>query len=438
VRALTLPTILLVIGAPLAGALLTPQIDLDDAGIALFPPDITDADVLALLAASMGLQPARLPVPLAPSDADVGLLAQQLGARADLRLSEDDIAAFRTLDPLVAQPTATLILATLQAWDLRDAAFAGWTMADYALVERQMSAGEPLSKVLTPDQMEMLLTAAIMLSDTIESIVIPQLEFAAQAGVWPPIAVADPVGVLRIGSSGNDLETVDRIIQLDGRGNDVYKNNAGGAVIAPQGLGVTVRPIAVSIDLSGHDTYEGKPDLAAQGGGDFGIGLLYDLAGDDSYWSDLNGAGSGGVGIGIFRDTQGSERYQAGQTGLGAGIAGFGYFRDDEGDDVYRAGHVTGGYGTTGGLGVFWDRGGVDEYGSMIGSTAIWGWAQLDGKGWFVEETASEDAYVNLLNPSRPHPRACNTCTWIGGNTPGGRGNDNYGGLAYLIAKQDP
>ena len=431
-RTIVVPIVILLLAAPAAGALLAPGA----LPPPLFPPDITDAEVLALLAASMGLQPTRLPIPLAPPDADVGLLAQELGARADLHLTDVDIAAFRALHPLIAQPTATLILATLQAWDVRDAAFVDWTMDDYALVEHQMSAGEPLAKVLTPDQMEMLLTAAIMLSDTIESVVIPQLEFAAQAGVWPPIAVADPVGVLRIGSSGNDLETVDRIIQLDGRGNDVYKNNAGGAVITA--AGPRVWPIAVSIDLAGDDMYEMTIVRPSQGGARFGLGLLYDISGDDDYRSRDDSAGSGGVGIGLFRDTSGNDRYRTGQNGYGAGIAGVGYLRDDQGNDAYHVGAISGGYGTTGGIGLFWDRAGTEEYGALFGSDTLWGWAQLDGKGWFVEETASQDSYLNLQNPSQAHPRACNTCTWIGGDTPGGRGNDNHGGLAYLVARQDP
>ena len=435
-RALTVAAILAVVGAPMASALLAPRIDVDDAAIAPFPADITDAEVLLLLAHQMGLQATRLPIPIAPPDADLGALASALGARAGLELAQEDIDAFRALDPLVALPTATLILAMLQAWDLRDLAFADWTEEDYTSAEHALQLGLEPPKVLTPDQMESLLNAAILLSDTIESIVIPQLELAANAGVWPPIAIADPVGVLRIGSSGNDIETIDRILQIDARGDDVYRNNAGGAVIeiSPR----VVRPIAASIDLSGNDVYEREIPLPAQGAGRFGIGLLYDLRGDDRYHSLTDSTGSGKVGVGLLRDASGADRYRVDLFSLGSSAAGLGYLRDDAGDDIYHAGALAGGSGVTGGMGVFWDRGGIDEYGSRFGDTAMWGWAETDGKGWFVDETASTDTYVNLFNPSRPHPRACNTCIWSAGLTPGGRGNDNYGGLAYLIAKQAP
>ena len=260
---------------------------------------------------------------------------------------------------------------------------------------------------------------------------------AADAGVWPTTAVADAAGVLRVGGTGNDVETLDRFLIVDARGDDTYHNNGGGGfvrVFAPQ----TSRPVAVAIDLSGNDTYWRPALNPAFGAGTLALGLLYEMSGNDHYQptTSAGSAGFASIGVGIFRDVAGDD-YHFGFGSFGYSNAGLGYYRDDEGDDHYRAWFSSGGYAENSGTAIMWERSGQDRYLSSSGTWDLWGYERNGGRGWFIDETSSIDSW-QTLSSGAPHPLACNDCTWIAGTAGGGRGNDNRGGLAYLVAKQDP
>ncbi|HET6403358.1 MAG TPA: hypothetical protein VFH78_01820, partial [Candidatus Thermoplasmatota archaeon] len=157
------------------------------------------------------------------------------------------------------------------------------------------------------------------------------------------------------------------------------------------------------------------------------------LGGDDSYTptSAAGSAGSGGIGIGVFRDVAGND-WHFGWDSLGYTNSVLGYYRDDAGNDHYRAWFSSGGFSENGGLALMWDRAGADEYISSSSSTWLWGYDR-GGRAWFVDETASADVWYALTS-GMAHPLACNDCTWTAGTTGSGRGNDNRGGLAYIIA----
>ncbi|HET6404930.1 MAG TPA: hypothetical protein VFH78_09795 [Candidatus Thermoplasmatota archaeon] len=431
--ALLISVLLLV---PLAHALVAPRVDVEPL-VAPFPTDITDAEVLMLLAPQLGVAPTRLSIPQADlAGTSLGALVERFAARAELVVTPEEVAAFDALDPRLALPVATMLLAMEQAWTLRDRAFADWTPEEIEATQAALREGAPLPRLPDPQTMEDLVNAAILLSDAIESIVIPQLQAAADAGVWPATAVADAAGVLRVGGTGNDVETLDRFLMVDARGDDTYHNNAGGGFVSiatPQ----RSRPVAVAIDLRGNDVYRQPAVFPAFGAGAFGLGVLYALGGDDRYEPTSSGgsAGFGSLGVGIFRDTAGKD-WHYGHSSLGYSNFGFGYFRDDGGDDYYRAWFSAGGFADNGGLGVFWDRGGTDSYVSSSGVVELWGYSRRGGSGWFVDESTAEDQWRALNGV--PHPLACNDCTWAAGTDDGGQGNDNRGGLAAIIASTSP
>lgn len=405
---------------PLASALMLP-LEIPAAEVPPLPADIPDAEVLMLLGPTLGLAPARVPLRLDAS-ADLPTLVDRLATRAGATMGEDDLARFAALDARLAAPTLTLLLAVEQAWDMRDTVFTPERAADAPLAD---------------EELETLLNAAIMLSDTIESVVIPQLEAAAQSDAWPADAVADPVGILRIGGTGNDKENIDRLVQLDARGDDWYYNNAGASQLAsdfdPETLDY---PVSVHIDLAGNDRYR-ENQSTSMGAGYQGIGVFYEISGNDQYYCPQYCMGGATAGVGTMRDADGHDIYIA-RNSLGYASNGLGYNRDDAGDDTRNGSIGVGGYSTGEGVGLLWDRSGIDKYYSLIGDNRLWGFTAGKGHAWFVDETDSVDIWQDLTGRNLPPMHACNDCEWEAGYPEElGRGNDNRGGLAYLIGTQE-
>lgn len=401
--------------APVASALIVPpRAQHVPSAAALGLPGPRDGDVLLELAHAKGLAPARLAVPIPSASDDLASVIARLAERMDASTSVGDLAEFDALDARIRAPVLVLLLAMEQAWDLRDAALGP---------EREASSP------ITPEQEEELVTAAILLTDTIDSIVIPQLQALSGLPVWPPVPIADPVGVVRIGSGGDDVDLLYRILSIDGAGNDWYPNDI--AIADP-----LRSPIAAAIDLGGDDDYTG-----AAGRGEAGVSIFYDTNGADKYVCGQRCFASTVDGVAVFRDVAGNDNF-TGSYILGATTSGLSYFRDDQGDDYHRVGPASAGYGSRAGLGLFWDRNGADEYRTHAWTIAEFGYADQNAYGWFVDEGPETDIFwVNSLNI--PYGRGrCNDCTWsasAAGTSEGfgGRGNDNSGGLPYLFAYQD-
>lgn len=157
-----------------------------------------------------------------------------------------------------------------------------------------------------------------------------------------PDYAIDPVG------SDSVYEEDCRLI-VDLGGDDVYRNNAGGA---------SNGSAAAVVDLAGNDRY-GDPvrprSFGANGGGHGGAGLLIDARGRDLYVAGSKGVNGGGhdLGLGLVLDGAGDDRFLAGVGGErrcpdecepgsrgvnGGGRFGAGLLVDGAGSDVYRAG----------------------------------------------------------------------------------------------------
>lgn len=419
----------LILVAPLASAaiLARPTAPTTLAPVALGLPGPRDGDVLLMLAHEKGLDPARLPVPVPRAGDSIASLVTRLALRTDTGTPVGDLAAFGALDPRIEAPVLTLLIAMEQAWIIRDAAFP---------VDPSMPDAVP---PLTPEQEEALVTSAILVLDTLDSAVIPQLQALADLPVWPTIPIADPVGILRIGSAGNDIDTLPRIVSIDGKGDDTYNNNIAFAS-PPDFVPTTLEsPVGVAIDVSGDDTYLQRSELFGTVGASFlGAGIFYDLNGDDLYdCSDC--AGYAAAGVGFFRDVKGNDAYDVGSWTLGIASYGIAIAREDEGNDIYEP--STGmGFAENGGLALFWDRAGADQYLARFSNSAALGSARDASHGWFVDEGSENDVYWEQLHNGSFGLGRCDSCKWSSGsNNPenfGGRGNDGYG-LAYLFAHQD-
>lgn len=431
--------LIVVVLAPVASAALVPPAP----KLASIPSVLDgprDGDVLMLMGQALGLSPTRVPTPSVPMGLDVPTIVQRLALRQGSPISQEDAATFKALHPAVAAPVLTMLVAMEEAWTMRDQAYAHVGERELRAAVEAERAGLPAQPVLSPDEQEMVINAAIMLSDTIDMIVLPQLDALADLPVWPPIQLADPAGILRVGTTGNDTDTIDRFLQIDPQGDDMIFNNAGGAALFRDLVPGRIDAgyvIAVSIDLRGDDTYVHVDPHGSfgQGAGYGGIGLLLDVEGDDFYRCTGACQGAGGTGgVGVMRDVNGNDLVRSGGSSLGRSGGGIGFARNDAGDDEYRQGTRSAGYGSARGLGLFWERSGNEEYYVDLGNQRTFGYAETEGRGWFVDEGNGSDVWLPDMNGD-PHPFAGNDRTW---GVNGGRANDNRGGLAFLIAKQQP
>jgi hypothetical protein len=215
-------------------------------------------------------------------------------------------------------------------------------------------------------------------------------------------------------------------------------------------------------DLGGDDNYFNR--YSGQGCGYFGIGLLFDTAGNDEYTLYADGQGLGGVsGVGILADRTGKDAYTAvrqhtvtgrpsyhspdldvgvsnaqgcgmGRRGDGADghswAGGLGALLDGRGADVYTAGNWAMGTGYWFGIGVLHDGGGDDEYHGVA-------YAQGTGAHFCVGVLVDEGGNDQHLAEENSHSCIAWAHDFTVGVVLDVGGDDLYsvgdGGLAYSI-----
>ncbi len=155
-------------------------------------------------------------------------------------------------------------------------------------------------------------------------------------------------------------------------GDDVYANNQASSVWP-------AIPSAVIVDYAGDDAYESndvsqKPwghtknvygDETApmtkggfsQGSGDLGVGMLVDLAGNDSYIGLSFTQGTAFMGVGMLFDEGGDDVYRGVQLHQGIAQNGAGFLVDRGGGDRYEALMLAQGVGLPAGFGMLYDGG---------------------------------------------------------------------------------
>jgi hypothetical protein len=124
-----------------------------------------------------------------------------------------------------------------------------------------------------------------------------------------------------------------------------------------------------------------------------GIGLLYDLSGNDLYTSDIFGQGSSyWWALGSLMDEEGNDKYVSYQYAQGAAThMTLGILEDKSGDDVYLSHGVSQGCGHDYSLGFLYDRSGNDDYVSFDLSQ---GAGSANGIGILVDEKGDDGYYV--------------------------------------------
>ena len=153
------------------------------------------------------------------------------------------------------------------------------------------------------------------------------------------------VGVVVIGTRGEDVHWSGAAVIVDPGGNDTYLR-------APTVDGAT----SVIVDLGGDDRYRGS-DLVVHG-----LSAIVDFSGNDVYAMAGPGLAAAIAGASLVVDFSGDDRYAAELFGEGAAASGLGAIVDFAGDDTYRLRAGGQGFGLAGGVGLLWDRAGNDTY----------------------------------------------------------------------------
>lgn len=124
-----------------------------------------------------------------------------------------------------------------------------------------------------------------------------------------------------------------------------------------------------------------------------GIGLLYDLSGNDLYTSDIFGQGSSyWWGLGSLVDKEGNDKYVSYQYAQGAGThLTLGILEDRSGDDVYISHGVSQGCGHDLALGFLYDKSGNDDY---VTCDLSQGAGSANGIGILIDEDGDDGYYV--------------------------------------------
>ena len=128
-----------------------------------------------------------------------------------------------------------------------------------------------------------------------------------------------------------------------------------------------------------------------------GIGILFDLSGNDVYTSDIFGQGSSyWWSLGTLMDEEGNDKYVSFQYAQGTGThMTLGILEEKSGDDVYISHGVSQGCGHDLALGLLWDKSGSDNY---ITYDLSQGAGSANGIGILLDEAGDDGYYVGRNN----------------------------------------
>jgi len=303
---------------------------------------------------------------------------------------ESDLMAVAEKIPVDVQVAlAQAVYGLLAAADMRDEALTGsgklsmekWGQHHINFMNGFNNYSSAVEKETYPAvNLEKLSRAGQLATRSVES-----LRFAL-TGTGPlegaALELTGPLGVIEVDLTGKDnsWERPDGFLLVDVGGNDTYL----GSVAANTAI---YYPVSVVLDVGGNDTYKppkpvelGQSALVGtrapmQGTGVFGIGILDDSEGDDSYECATACQGFGVFGVGVLMDHGGNDSYVGYQFSQGSSEFGFGLLFDGGGgDDEYTTLQHSQGYGGPRGMGWLVDDGGNDTY-LAIEDPIIFDWA---------------------------------------------------------------
>lgn len=215
---------------------------------------------------------------------------------------------------------------------------------------------------------------------------------------------ATPLGAVVLRGGGDDVWDPkdpalagDLLLALDTGGNDTWLVRAGANTSANN-------PVALAVDLAGDDTYTyaspakyeefdgllppdedsrtvGEPGYAPmslsnrnrQGAGRLGIGVLLDLGnGRDHYRALRMAQGYANFGVGVLWDEAGDDVYEGEAAVQGAAVMGLALAYDGGGHDRRTAFHQSQGFAFTASGALLYDRSGDDDYTCVVDQPLVY------------------------------------------------------------------
>ncbi len=175
------------------------------------------------------------------------------------------------------------------------------------------------------------------------------------AGVRGPVLASfdSPAGKVVAGGYERNIYEGNFALIIDFGGDDYYRGKS--AVTSRE------QSIAMVVDLAGNDEYH-HTEIASQGSGLLGIGMLYDHAGNDFYAAVRLAQGASFLGVGILHDRQGNDRFVSEDLSQGMAFWGVGMLLEGSGDDRYQSNLYAQGVGAVKGFGLLFDAYGADDY----------------------------------------------------------------------------
>jgi hypothetical protein len=383
------------------------------------------------------------------------------------------LAAPAATSPDLDRALGCLLGALDEANRAQDTVFAG--VDDATMARLYASEDDP-----APDLLEALrgrdgrpiLSAAIHVAEAVD-VALPILGSIEQPAtltgldLWP---------VLRFEPAGAQTYAKNYALIVDLDGDDTYDNHAGGVFVAVGNAFYDVEPgseylhvgpvqgwqagvaggtqdgdavlsAGLVLDLAGNDVYGVKhppalkdasagcgteprvPYVGTIGAGIIGVGMLFDLSGDNAYIGRTQSQGAGHVfGVGALYTGPGRDTFEAVRAGQGSGLlGGFGLLINEGGDDEYRLAFPEGGvfngdrrfcdpdarYGQGGNfdrkdgpftpqVGILADLGGNDVY---VSPHLSQGFSQGHGFGLLYDVTGSDSYTSGELAQGAGHGR---------------------------------
>ncbi|HEX9816487.1 MAG TPA: hypothetical protein VGB18_05865, partial [Candidatus Thermoplasmatota archaeon] len=270
-----------------------------------------------------------------------------------------------------------------------DGTMEGWSSQEiFDLYHSEDEPSDALLDLLVGRSHDANLIAAIHMAEAVE-VALPVLSSVTMSSASPPLIDLPPI--LALDALDDTLRDKNYALSIDLLGDDTYDNHAGGIFLAvgnafyevesgspwftttQGGQNVAVAgntqdadfafSVGLAIDIAGNDTWGVKRDpiladlangcgtsprvpiVDTIGGGVFGVGMAFDLSGDNHYYGRTQTQGAGHVlGVGVLYTGPGKDDHEAVRAAMGSGLfGGIGVLIDAGGDSTYTLTAPTGG-----------------------------------------------------------------------------------------------
>jgi len=177
-----------------------------------------------------------------------------------------------------------------------------------------------------------------------------------EINIESPLVLETKFGRVQLLTGSSDTIRQPFLISLDPGGDDYYSCDAAVSE-------AIIRPMSIIVDLKGNDRYGIGEEGTTVCSSSWGLSYILDLEGDDEYLSGGTGLAFSIAGCSLLDDRSGDDKYTCrGEYGLAAAFFGHSLLVDHTGNDEYRSGSYSMGFGGSRGVALHLDYHGNDKY----------------------------------------------------------------------------